>query len=93
MTRHGVVFETADDGAMREMALCFVEEFSREGMGRERLLELFATKDYAGPHLAYRTLGEAAITEIIDECLLRWGPAGPRTTDLDEKGRTQLPLA
>jgi len=92
MTRHGVMFETENGEAMREMALCFIEEYRRSGLDRDRLLQLFATKDYAGPHLAYMTLGEQVIREMIDACMLRWGTATGRTVDMNEQGKVKLPV-
>ncbi len=75
MTLHGVAVETGDDAAVREMAECFVEEYARMGFGADRILRMFATKGYAGPHLAYRLLGEAAIGAMVRKVLERWGPA------------------
>ncbi len=66
MTLHGVVVETEDDRAMREMAECFIEEYIRSGFGPERILKMFGTREYAGPHLAYRLLGAEAIGAMVD---------------------------
>ncbi len=67
MTLHGVLIETEDDGAMREMAECFIEEFARLGFDAGRILKLFTNPGYAGPFLAYQTLGDEAIRAFIDE--------------------------
>ena len=72
MTLHGVMFETENDQAMRGMAECFIEEYRRAGLDRDRLIEIFANKDYAGPHLAYRTLGEQLIRDLIEDHMLCW---------------------
>ncbi len=66
MTLHGVVVDTEDCRAMREMAECFVEEYARLSVDEDRILRMFTTQGYAGPFLAYQTLGEDAIRKIID---------------------------
>jgi hypothetical protein len=71
MTRHGVAVEVSDDGATREMAECFVEEFVRLGFDEPRLLRMFRSPGYAGPHRAWRRLGDAAIRAIVKEELGR----------------------
>ena len=73
MTLHGVVVETESDQAMRDMAECFAEEYIRSGFGADRILKMFQTRGYAGPFLAYQTLGEDAIKRIIDELIPLWG--------------------
>jgi hypothetical protein len=60
---------------MTEMAYVFAEEFARMGFGRERILRLFASPFYAGAHRAYRSLGEQAVREIVNECVGVWGRA------------------
>jgi hypothetical protein len=73
MTLHGVVVETDSDASMRDMAECFVEEYIRSGFDSGRILKMFQTQGYAGPFLAYQTLGEDAIQRIIDELMPLWG--------------------
>jgi hypothetical protein len=106
MTLHGVMFDAAGDAAHREMAACFVEEYIRLGFDRAGLIKLFQTRGYAGPHMAWRVLGEAAIAEMIGELLVRWGPrlpacspAAPGRTDCSpaapgrtEQGGIRLPV-
>ncbi len=75
MTLHGVMFETDSDDAMREMAVCFIEEYARDGFGAERLWDLFAGQEYAGPCLAYQTLGGEVIRQLIDEHMKSRGAA------------------
>jgi len=76
----GVVIP-ADPESMREMAYAFAEEFARLGNDRARILWMFRTPFYAGVHGAYRALGDAAITAIIDECVAVWGSV--RAVDRD----------
>jgi len=66
MTLHGVGVETDDENATVDMAECFIEEFVRMGFSQERLLRLFENPGYAGPHRAYRILGEDRIAALID---------------------------
>ncbi len=70
MTLHGIAVETHDESAVREMAECFVVEFTRLGFDPNRILQLFKTPGYAGPFLAYRALGEDVIRALIDEQVL-----------------------
>lgn len=79
MTLHGVVVETQSDAAMREMAECFVEEYLRGGFDAEWILKMFKTQAYAGPLLAYQTLGEDGIRSIIDELIPLWGGRKKKT--------------
>ncbi len=67
MTLHGVAVETTDDRAMHEMAECFVQEYLRSGFDPDRIMHMFKAQEYAGPYLAWRTLGEDAIRTMIDE--------------------------
>jgi hypothetical protein len=73
MTLHGVIVETKNDEAMRDMAACFVEEYIRSGFDADRILKMFKTQGYAGPFLAYQTLGESAIGRIIHDLMTLWG--------------------
>ncbi len=68
----GVVLP-ADAEAIRDMAYAFAEEFVRMGYDKQQLLGVFQNPFYAGAHGAYRTLGDAEILAIIDECLAAWG--------------------
>ena len=67
MTLHGVVVETGNDSATREMASCFIEEFLSMGFDRTRLIKMFKHPGYSGPHMAYCELGEAAIVDLIEQ--------------------------
>ena len=69
MTLRGVVVETGNDAATREMASCFISEFLSMGFDRTRLINMFKHPGYAGPNMAYRELGEAAVVELIDQHL------------------------
>src|SRR3990170_3133052 len=74
MTLHGVEVETDNPDAHRQMSECYIEEFLRMGFDAARLMHLFRTKGYAGPHLAYQALGEDAIQAMINERIALRGP-------------------
>jgi hypothetical protein len=58
----------------REMAAVFADEFARMGYGARQILGLFENPFYAGPHAAWRALGEPAIRAIVDEAVRAWPP-------------------
>ncbi len=78
MTLHGVELETDDPATIREMALCFVEEYVRLGHGADSIFELFTAGDFAGPALALQHLGPEVIRTMIDEQIDLWGPRAGR---------------
>ena len=87
MALRGVVIETDSDSATRDMAECFVEEFLRSGFDAERILEMFRSREYAGPFLATQTLGEDAIRQIISELTSLRGHRSPKDSSApDSKG-------
>ena len=91
MTLHGMAFETESVDATREMAACFIDEYQRLGFDRARLLQLFKTPGYVGPHLAYQTLGHEQIVSLIEEHALRWGPReGATPVDRNSAGDVTL---
>lgn len=94
MTLHGVGVETDDPEAMRNMAACFVEEYLRMGFDAERVMHLFQTKGYAGPHMAYEALSEPVIQALIDEEIRRRGPrsASNNTVERNDRGDIVLPV-
>ncbi len=67
MALHGVAIETEDNGALLDMAECFVEEYLRSGFDAQRIEQMFKTRGYVGPFLAYQSLGEQTIRRIIDK--------------------------
>jgi hypothetical protein len=54
------------------MAWVFAEEFARMGYDGPRILAVFRAPFYAGAHRAWRALGEAEVTAIVDECVAVW---------------------
>ena len=61
----GVALPAPDASSVLEMTDCFAEEFLRMGAPPERVIAMFRSPFYAGPHLAWRTLGEAAVRERV----------------------------
>ena len=92
MTLTGVVIETEDDQAMREMADCFVEEYTRLGFDPERLLRVFKTRGYVGPFMAYKALGEPAIRKLIEEHAQRRGPVRSAPPEPESASGINIPL-
>ncbi len=93
MTLHGVAVETRDDGAMREMAQCFVEELFRLGFDPDRILRMFEMPEYAGPYLAHQILGEEAIRSLIDDQMSLRGPRRAQVRSAPKAGdRISLPV-
>jgi hypothetical protein len=63
----GVVLERGpDDGALTEMAWCFVEEYARMGWSGERIMRLFRNPFYRGPHQVLRMKGEDFVRGLIE---------------------------
>jgi hypothetical protein len=62
----------AEAGEVRAMAEAFAEEFLMLGFPPGRVAAMFADARYAGPHLAFRQLGEAAVRELVDEVARPW---------------------
>ena len=93
MTLQGVVVETESDAAMREMAECFMEEYIRIGFDADRIIKMFKTQGYAGPFLAYQTLGEDAIRRLIGEIIALWGGRKDKTAlTPSANGQISLPV-
>ena len=63
----GVVLPAGDENSIREMALCFVEEFLRSGWSDEEILRMFRNPVYRGPHLVWREKGSAYVDAVLQE--------------------------
>jgi len=93
MTLQGMVLETEDEEATREMAECFIEEYSRSGFEPGRVMSMFQSPEYVGPHLAYRTLGERVIRELIAAWAPMWAARGTVRLEKDAgTGAVRLPV-
>ncbi len=93
MTLHGVEVGAESEEAMRDMAACFIEEYARLGFDAERTLRMFRTRGYAGPYLAYTTLGEHAIRMLVEDNASLYAWRGQRAP-IEERanGNTSLPV-
>jgi hypothetical protein len=63
----------ATRGEIEEMATAFAAELAQLGHTREAIVALFRTPAYAGPNLAWRTLGEARLVTLVEEAAAFWG--------------------
>ncbi|MCZ7646166.1 MAG: hypothetical protein M5U26_12905 [Planctomycetota bacterium] len=68
----------------REMARCFAEEFARMGWTLSRILKLFHTPFYVGPHRALLALGESAVRDLVAEAVFVHGVRRERPYDSPE---------
>ncbi|MFQ5854266.1 MAG: hypothetical protein ACE5LU_01280 [Anaerolineae bacterium] len=51
------------------MARCFIEEYLMMGWEAKRILALFRTPFFRGPHAVYRAKGEAYVQALIDDVM------------------------
>ena len=70
----GVEFSSQSEAELRDMALCFAEEFVREGWNEEALMFMFKNPFYAGPNLAWRQKGDEFVRSVIRDALKMWRP-------------------
>ena len=70
----GVVLPAPDDASLKEMAVCFVEEFLRDGWSDEQLCAMFRNPFYRGPYLVWRQKGDAYVAAVIQEVHRMWRP-------------------
>ena len=75
----------ASPEATTEMARAFAEEFAAMGWDEARLLGLFKRPFYAGPHQAYRLLGEETTLSIIREAVQVWGRYRVAVSDKNDR--------
>ncbi len=93
MELHGVEVVIDDPDSIREMAVCFVEEYLRLGVSPAQILAIFANGEYAGPALAVRRLGLDAICVIVEQQLVLRGRRSPQTPiERLPGGRVSLPV-
>ncbi len=58
--------EDPDDQALAEMAWSFVEEYARMGWSGEKILRIFRSPFYRGPHRVLRVKGEDYVRGLVD---------------------------
>ena len=57
--------EDLDDQALEEMAWAFVEEYARMGWSGEKILRLFRSPNFRGPHRILRVKGEDYVRGLV----------------------------
>ena len=70
----GVQLPNQSEEHLRDMALCFAEEFVREGWDEKQLLKMFQNPLYQGPHLAWKQKGDDFVKSVINEAIAMWKP-------------------
>jgi hypothetical protein len=70
----GVQLPNQSEAQLRDMALCFAEEFIREGWTEEQLMAMFKNPSYKGPFLAFQQKGDEYIRSVICEATQMWRP-------------------
>lgn len=57
---------------LRDMALCFADEFIRDGWSEEKLFAMFQNPFYQGPYLVWQQKGDEFVRSVIQEVGKRW---------------------
>jgi len=70
----GVELPMQSESQLRDMAVCFAEEFVRDGWDEEALMRMFKNPFYQGPYLAWRQKGDEFIRSAIAEAIKMWRP-------------------
>jgi len=70
----GVQFPGQSEAQLRDMAVCFAEEFVREGWSAEKLFKMFQNPFYQGPYLVWKQKGDAFVQSAIQEAMKMWRP-------------------
>jgi len=70
----GIELPRQSEAQLRDMALCFAEEFVREGWTQEQLFKLFKNPFYQGPYLVWKQKGDDYVRSIIAEATAMWCP-------------------
>lgn len=78
----GMELPNQSEEQLRDMALCFAEEFVREGWGEEQLMKLFKNPFYHGPHLVWKQKGDDFCRCVILEAVRMWRPYD-RTSEIN----------
>ena len=70
----GIQLPNQTEEQFRDMALCFAEEFVREGWSEERLLKMFKDPFYQGPYLVWKQKGDEYVQSVINDAIRMWRP-------------------
>ena len=79
----GVELPGQTEEQLRDMVLCFTEEFVRNGWDENRILFVFRNPMYYGPYMAWKQKGTQYVRSAIHEAMRMWRPhhrpgKGPR---------------
>ena len=72
----GVELSGRSEAELRDMTLCFAEEFIREGYEEREVMEIFQNPFYQGPYLSWKQKGDDYVRAIIQEAIRIWRPEG-----------------
>ncbi len=68
----GMELPADDENSLRDMALCFAEEFIRDGWRKEKVFAMFTNPFYRMPHAIWKSKGDLFVKEIVDEAAAMW---------------------
>ncbi|MCB9719799.1 MAG: hypothetical protein H6756_02905 [Candidatus Omnitrophica bacterium] len=77
----GIQLPNQTEEQLRDMALCFAEEFVREGWSVDRLFKMFKNPFYQGPYMVWKQKGDEYVKSVIDDALKMWRPNVSRRRD------------
>lgn len=70
----GIQLPNQTEEQLRDMALCFAEEFVREGWSKEKLIKMFKNPFYQGPYMVWRQKGDEYVESVINDAEKMWRP-------------------
>jgi len=70
----GMEIPNQSEEQLRDMALCFAEEFIREGWDKEKIILMFHHPFYQGPYMVWKQKGGDFINSVVDEAIKMWRP-------------------
>lgn len=83
----GVELSGQGEAEVWDMALCYAEEFARDGWSEEKLMAMFKNPYYQGPHLVWLQKGDAFVLSVIQEAMRMWQSMRRKApADSGEKG-------
>ena len=70
----GIQLPNQSETQLRDMALCFAEEFVREGWDKDKIHLLFHHPFYQGPYSVWKQKGDDFVRSVIEEAIKMWCP-------------------
>jgi hypothetical protein len=71
----GIQLSHQTEEQLRDMALCFAEEFVRGGWSAEKLMKIFKNPFYQGPYMVWKQKGDDYVQSVINDAIKMWRPA------------------